>query len=609
MRLAKRAAILALIALSVYGVFRVLKNSRAERNVEADLGLDKQRAVASAKNPSSEAASDSANADWQFDNNGTNGGDSSASADSKAWLSSELNRLPPVEKRSATDVDGKNKEFTLYQHSGMANQHIIRVVKPGLTPTVANSSYRIADHFLVTLETNVTQAQLDKLEDADLVILRKMYDKTYVVGFKNPTIERHLEAFRRLKAMKTVQFVGVDAFEYASVQPSDPFYPLEWHLENQGKSPDKRRPDVEKGVDTKATAAWDISSDCSGKLVAVIDTGADFDHPDIASNMDLTKARNFAPKTFKGTDLTVDPNFVGDKNGHGTHVVGVIAAKGNDKRGVAGVCWKARVVPIRCMDDHGLGSSEYTTRALEYALSSGANIINMSIQSDTLNPQQELLMLDAAKRGIIVVTAAGNYLRDVDDEPVYPGAYSWTINVGNTKGDNKLNAESPSTPAGSNYGARTVDIAAPGTAILSTYPRSLGSFQGEAGYKILTGTSQASPLVAGAIALAWSVAPSLSADRIIELLFSSAEKNKFLNGKIAESRQLDIGSFVKAANESGGKEAKCIVVTEKETYERMYPSEAHCQTYCEVIGPLDIAPAGNGVCKSETKTYYEANSQ
>jgi thermitase len=605
----RKTAITLLLALMVYGGYRYGRKSDSSNMAPRTELSARTGDSAEHIDKGAEGAADNASANdenpFGFEDAAT--ADDETEFDPKAQFAADLTKIPPVEKVSVVDFDNRNKDATLYNNPAFVHPFIMRVVPKGVAPAAANSAFRIADRFMVTLDNEPTKTLTEQFDEKGVFVVSKMFDNVYVVGFKNVSIQRHFELFRWLKTVKGVRAVGMDGVEFASAQqvpaPSDPFYPLQWYLENHGVGPDKRRSDFVKGLDTHAVEAWSVSADCSAKVVAIIDTGVDVKHPDLVSNLDLMKAKNFAPRSFKSADATVDADGIADRNGHGTHVAGIIAARGDDSKGVSGICWKARVLPVRCMDDNGLGSSEYTTRALEYALKSGANIINMSIQSDTPNPQQESLMTEAMRKGIIVVTAAGNYLRNVDQSPVYPGAYPWTINVANTKGNNELNADNPSLPAGSNYGVESVDIAAPGTAILSTYPRGMSGFQGVDGYRILSGTSQASPMVAGALALAWSAAPAAPAQAIVEMLFSSASKNNTISGKVAEKRQLDIGAFVRLANETGGKSTKCHVSGKKDE-EKVLPSEAHCQTYCEVIGPLLLAQKGS--CKSDTKTYYEA---
>ena len=214
-------------------------------------------------------------------------------------------------------------------------------------------------------------------------------------------------------------------------------------------------------------AAWDTITDCSSVRVAVIDTGINYDHQDLAGNM------------WDGTGCPYGPggcpkygyDFVGagdnnpmDMNGHGTHVAGIIGAVGNNGVGVTGACWRAEIVAVRTMQADGSGTSEDIAEGMRFAADAGARVINMSLGGSG----RDDLLLEAAKyiqrHDAILVTAAGNTTTNTDEHFNHPGCFNL---------DNIINVaavtEFGQLASFSNYGAVSVDLAGPGTSIWSPY--------------------------------------------------------------------------------------------------------------------------------------------
>jgi len=246
-----------------------------------------------------------------------------------------------------------------------------------------------------------------------------------------------------------------------------------------------------------APAAWDISLGASAILVAVLDTGVDASHPDLIGRVD----------TALGRDFVNDDNDATDDNGHGTHVAGIIAAtEGNG--GTVGVAPGCRVLPVKVMAADGTGDSYDIAAGIEYAADAGARVINLSLAGPS-----DQLMSDAVSyarsKGCVVVAAAGN--EGSPDGADYPARYEGVVGVGAV---DRTGARWVYTRGGSNYGSG-VDIAAPGVDILSTVPGG--------GYASVSGTSMASPFVAGVAALVWSVNATWSATQVEERVLSTAE--------------------------------------------------------------------------------------
>jgi subtilisin family serine protease len=263
--------------------------------------------------------------------------------------------------------------------------------------------------------------------------------------------------------------------------PNDPSFAKQWAYLGSGDSGGS-----DYGINVKPV--WQAGAVGSRKvIVAIVDTGADYTHPDLRANLDTADAYNFDANTSNAND----------DNGHGTHVAGIIGAVGNNGSGVAGVNWNVTIIPIKFLDSSGSGSTSNGIKGIEWAVKKGARVINCS-WGGTDGSQALKDAIDAARQaGVLVVTAAGNSSKNTDVQPEYPSAFHLDNMI--TVAASDLNGRLATF---SNYGKKTVDIAAPGVDIYSTYKGST--------YKSLSGTSMASPVVAGIAALVLSKDPNAS---------------------------------------------------------------------------------------------------
>jgi thermitase len=286
------------------------------------------------------------------------------------------------------------------------------------------------------------------------------------------------------------------AVEYAepdqlvTAASDDQYFDRQYALHNTGQPFTDTRGTVavaggKNDADIDAVEAWSITTG-SGIKVAILDTGVASDHPDIGPK--VVARANFS------TAATGE-----DKYGHGTHVAGIVAASANNTIGVAGVCPACTILDGKVLDDTGSGSTSHVAAGIYWAVSNGAKVINMSLGQSLPSRTLETAVKYAWKNGVVIVAAAGNA---GTQDRIYPGAYRNVIAVAAT--DNTDAKASFST-----YGADWVDVAAPGVDVYSTFPT--GRFViGEPpdgrspGYDLASGTSMASPVVAGVAALAWS---------------------------------------------------------------------------------------------------------
>ncbi|MCM2280244.1 MAG: S8 family serine peptidase [Bdellovibrionaceae bacterium] len=261
---------------------------------------------------------------------------------------------------------------------------------------------------------------------------------------------------------------------------------------------------------TEAMRAWRITSGARTVIVAVIDTGIDIQHPDLKANIWTNPGesgidRNGRKKESNGVDDDrngyIDDvngwNFaahspdVSDRHGHGTHIAGIIGADGVAGRGVRGVCPQVTLMPLKYIEPAGESGNPVanTVAAIRYATRMGAHIINYSAGGPAPSDEEQAAIREAGEKGVLLIAAAGNEKSNSDRLPYYPADYDLNNILSVTAFDQKR-VLLPSA----NYGAQTVDLAAPGKDIYSTLP---GGRYGQ-----LTGTSQATAFASGVAALA-----------------------------------------------------------------------------------------------------------
>ena len=280
---------------------------------------------------------------------------------------------------------------------------------------------------------------------------------------------------RELSTQPGVQYAEPDTIVHAAMASDDPGFPYQWGLLKIG-----------------APSAWDVSQGSSVK-VAVIDTGVDLSHPDLAGRLDATNDFDF-----------VNGDWVAqDDNGHGTHVAGIIGATLNNGGGVAGVANLCTILPLKVMGSDGAGSSSNVAAAIRWAADHGAEVINLSLGATTGSLAVEAAVQYAVSLDCVVVAAAGN---EGGTAVYYPAAGANVIGVGSTDPHDLRSSFS-------NYGPG-VDISAPGSSIYSTLPG--GSY----GY--MSGTSMATPQVAGVAALIRAKNPTWTRTMVERQLLGTA---------------------------------------------------------------------------------------
>ena len=331
-----------------------------------------------------------------------------------------------------------------------------------------------------------------------------------------------------------------DAEDATGMMPNDPMFNEQWSLANTGQRGGKSHADI------AALDAWAKTQGSEKIVVAVLDSGVDYTHPDLVENM-WHRPANLAAYVDDelgviddehGFSAVADNRDPMDDNGHGTHCAGIIGANGDNSFGIAGINWRVQIMPLKFMNAGGFGTTKQAIESINYVIDrkhAGVNvrIISASWGSTMKSKALEDTIRKAGEEGILFVAASGNASSDADKVPHYPAGYNLpnVLSVAALTRNDEL-------ASFSNYGAKSVHIAAPGVEILSTW------LNGE--FKEASGTSMATPEVAGVAALVLSVEPDLSVAELRERLLKSADPLPSLKGKIATGGRLNAARAVGA---------------------------------------------------------------
>jgi thermitase len=360
------------------------------------------------------------------------------------------------------------------------------------------------------------------------------------------------DAVRELEGARGVVWAEPEVIVRTFATPNDPMFGQQWGLQNTGQTvldpahPASLGPDFgASGDDINATGAWDLTTGSRSVDVGIVDNGVASGHPDLAANVAASRGGN----TFSGG--STEPDVPATDSFHGTHVAGIVGAVGNNGTGVAGVNWAVTMIPIsalgydntNCGSD-SCGSSVSVANGLALAAVRGARVVNASIGSSpgSLNNTDIQVETQAVTDhpNTLYVFAAGNDGNDNDTSAVYP----CNINAANVICVARSQIDD-SLASNSNYGATTVDLAAPGGRILSTIPD--GSL-----YEKENGTSMASPMVAGVAALILARNPWSSVAQVKSAILSSVDVRPAFAGKTVTGGRLNARAALLASDDTAG---------------------------------------------------------
>jgi subtilisin family serine protease len=323
--------------------------------------------------------------------------------------------------------------------------------------------------------------------------------------------------------------------------PNDPLLGEQWALVNTGQRGGRDKADID------ALGAWARTHGSDRVVVAVLDSGVDYTHSDLVNNMWL-RPDTVAPYVdadlgeiddvhgFNAVENNGDPM---DDNGHGTHCAGIVGAEGNNDEGIAGVNWKVEIMPLKFMSAGGFGTTKDAIEAINYVIArkkAGVNVrvISASWGSTRKSRALEDVIRKAGEEGILFVAASGNSSANTDRRPHYPSSYNLpnVVSVAALTRRDEL--------AGfSNYGAKSVHVAAPGAEIMSTWLNGA--------YEEHSGTSMATPVVSGIAALVLSTDEKLSVQELKARLLESVDKLDSLKGKTVSGGRINAARAVGAS--------------------------------------------------------------
>ncbi len=452
---------------------------------------------------------------------------------SLAAVVGQIERWRVMLKANNTEVKRVEKKLTDVRNSlGADEAEVLVRFKPGVS-VERIKAIAAANHDSMTdeIESVSGLAAIDDLDNADAASVVAQYGAMAEVAYAEPNYQIKLDD--PIQKQSGSPAVAEDLLYRPGLlplyTPNDPMFADQWALNNTGQGGGTAKADID------AIAAWAKSKGSAEVVVAVLDSGVDYTHEDLVSNMWI-RPKNLAAYTddelgtyndlngYNGTDKIADPM---DDNGHGTHCAGIIGAEGDNGIGISGINQKVKIMPLKFLGRGGSGTTEDAIAAINYAIDRKKNGVNLRIisaswGSNSYSKALEDTIRAAGDAGILFVAAAGNDGSNNDKRPHYPSNYKLpnVISVAALDRNDKL-------ASFSNFGVGTVHIAAPGKDILSTWLNNA--------YREASGTSMATPYVSGVAALIIANEPKITMEKLRAKLLSSADKLESLSGKVANS--------------------------------------------------------------------------
>jgi subtilisin family serine protease len=425
----------------------------------------------------------------------------------KHWKS-QMRIVPAEEKKRSHTAE----DIAIAEARASGRPEVLVKFKSGLSlASLETLSARFNDRIEDRIENAPGWTAIDDLDDANAADTVAQYRALPEVEYAEENYEITLP----------------DAIDSSLVPvfPHDPQFSDQWALSNSGQRGGKQ------GADISATLAWATTTGSEDVVVAVLDSGVDYNHEDLKPNM-WTRPGSMDPYLdaelgsaddtygFNAIDNASDPM---DENGHGTHCAGIIGAEGENDLGIAGVNWKVRIMPLKFMNAGGYGTTKDAVEAINYVINRKKAGVNVRIISASWGSTQKSRALEevirkAYEADILFVAAAGNSSVNNDRSPHYPSSYDVpnVVSVAALDRNDQL-------ASFSNWGAKSVAMAAPGVDILSTW---LGN-----AYEEKSGTSMATPVVSGVAALIVAEHPRMSVDELRKKLLASSDPIVALKGK------------------------------------------------------------------------------
>ena len=352
-----------------------------------------------------------------------------------------------------------------------------------------------------------------------------------IVVVKMAPSQSMLTSVQSLDRLNGVELVEPNYVYRAARVPNDPELAKLWGMQNTGQKMGKDQKVGVEGVDIGAVAAWDIHTGSRDMVVAVIDTGVDYNNPDLKDNIWVNEAElNGKPGVDDDNNGYVDdvygynfamerPNGM-DDHGHGTHCSGTIGASGDNGTDIVGVNWHVRIMAVKFLGADGSGSLVAALKSINYAVDNGAKVLSNSWGGGGFSQALLESIQRSNEKGALFIAAAGNDGANNDSRAFYPAGYKVPNILSVAAIDNQGNLA-----RFSNYGRTTVHVAAPGVDVYST-------IVGEKKFDFWSGTSMATPHVSGVTALLWSKEPTLTPAEVKERIIKTVVRMPSLSGKI-----------------------------------------------------------------------------
>lgn len=395
----------------------------------------------------------------------------------------------------------------------------------------------VADHMVVKLTPGSNASEFSAAVTSAGASIRslKPASRIYLITIPAPLAINGLpDAIDTLKALSgLVRIAEPDFIVHASLLPNDASFAQLYGLHNTGQTGGTTDADID------APEAWEITTGSRAVRVGIIDTGIDYTHPDLAANIWTNPAEiagngidddgNGYIDDVRGWDFVNNDADPMDDHYHGTHCAGTIGGVGNNGSGVAGVNWQVSLVGLKFLSSSGSGTTSDAVEAVSYANGLGLDLTSNSWGGGGFSQALYDAIAAANTAGHLFIAAAGNSARNTDPSPNYPSGYDLPniIAVAATDHADQL-------ATFSNYGIASVDLAAPGVNTVSTSPGNT--------YRTLSGTSMATPHVAGAAALLLSRQPGLAAPELKAALLNSVDLLPALSGRVLTQGRLNVAS-------------------------------------------------------------------
>lgn len=368
--------------------------------------------------------------------------------------------------------------------------------------SIINNKYEISDFQCDNIKNIIDLTEITgNIEEKEL-LNKNNFRQILKVELQNTGKDKIIEVIEQIEKLSFVESVSPNyeitiCSTLADITPNDPKLEQQYALDK-----------------ILAKKVWNYTTGNSRVKVGIIDTGIDSTHPDLKNNVDASLGADFIGDGYG----TLDPN------GHGTHVAGIIGASGNDNYGIAGICWNVTMIPLRAIGSDGKGNSYDVVRAINHAINNNISILNYS---GGKNENYFPLLSAISNYNGILITSAGNASSNNDDIPYYPASYDLhnIISVAATYDNDNLMEIS-------NYGKETVDLGAPGSFILSTYPNER--------HVQNSGTSMATAYVTGAVALLKSYFPGLTTEQLKWAILEGVDRCSSLENKTVSGGRLNI---------------------------------------------------------------------